>query len=385
MPAVLQVTTVALTLRAFLRPLAEHFRRQGWRVDGFANGAESCAECRASFDRTWDASWTRSAASLSGMVRAARALRRLVAQQRYDLVHVHTPIAGFVTRLALRGVHRGRRPAVIYTAHGFHFHPRGSALGNALYAAAERLAGRWTDYLVVINHDDEAAALRHALVPAHRLRYMPGIGIATQAYAPGAVSAERVGAVRDALGMRAAERLLLVVAEFNPGKRNRDVIDAFARLGRDDVHLAFAGDGPLLAACKALASKLGVASRTHFLGFRGDVPVLLAAADAVLLLSEREGLPRSVMEALCCGKAVIGTDVRGVRDLLGDDCGILVPVGDVDAVVGALERVLDDAAGAAAMGQRARRKMIGYDEQTVLSLHEQLYAEALTASHASRD
>jgi glycosyltransferase involved in cell wall biosynthesis len=319
------------------------------------------------------------------MVRAARALRRLVAEQGYDLVHVHTPIAAFVTRLALRRSRRGGRPVVIYTAHGFHFHARGSALKNALYVAAERLAGRWTDYLVVINRDDEAAALRHALVPADRVRYMPGIGIATRAYAPGSVSAERAAAVRDALGMRASERLLLVVAEFNPGKRNRDVIDAFARLGRENVRLAFAGDGPLLAASKARASKLGVASRIHFLGFRSDVPVLIAAADAVLLLSEREGLPRSVMEALCCGKPVIGTDVRGVRDLLSDDCGILVPVGDIDAVVGAIKRVLDDAEGAAAMGQRARRKMTGYDELTVLRLHEQLYAEALTAKQASRD
>jgi hypothetical protein len=63
----------------------------------------------------------------------------------------------------------------------------------------------------------------------------------------------------------------------------------------------------------------------------------------------------------------------------------LVPVGDIDAVVGAIERVLDDASGAAAMGQRARQKMRGYDELTVLRLHEQLYAEALTAKLSSRD
>lgn len=385
MPVILQVTTVALTLKAFLRPIAEHFRRRGWRVDGFANGAESCAECRASFDRTWDASWTRSPTSVRAMFRAARALRRLVAEQRYDLVHVHTPIAAFVTRLALRRARHGNRPVVIYTAHGFHFHPRGNPLTNLLYLACERLAGRWTDFLVVINRDDEAQARRHALVPADRIRYIPGIGIATAAYAPQSVNADRVAALRAELGMQMAERLLVVVAEFNAGKRNGDALEALARLGRGDVHLAFAGDGPLLAACRARASELGLARRTHFLGFRGDVPVLLAAADAVMLLSEREGLPRAVMEALCFEKPVIGTDVRGVRDLLSDDCGILVPVGDIDAVVGAIDRILGSAEGAAAIGRRARRRMASYDEATVLRLHESLYAEALTVRSEARE
>jgi glycosyltransferase involved in cell wall biosynthesis len=384
MPAILHVTTVALTLRAFLRPVAEHFRRQGWRVDGFANGADACAECHASFDRTWDAAWTRSLTDVRGMLRAARALRRVVAEERYDLVHVHTPIAAFVARLALRRRRRGERPAVIYTAHGFHFHSHGNPLKNLFYVACERLAGRWTDFLVVINRDDEAAARRHALVPPDRIRYMPGIGIATGEYSPEAVHPRQVAALRAELAMRPSDRLLLVVAEFNPGKRNRDALDALARLDGDDVHLAFAGSGPLLAECRARATSLGVADRVHFLGFRKDVPVLLAAADAVMLLSEREGLPRSVMEALCFEKPVIGTDVRGMRDLLSDDCGILVPVGDLAAIVAAINRILGSSANARAMGRRARRKMAAYDDDAILRLHERLYADALTPPGARK-
>jgi glycosyltransferase involved in cell wall biosynthesis len=252
------------------------------------------------------------------------------------------------------------------------------------YVACERLAGRWTDFLVVINRDDEAAARRHALVPPDRIRYMPGIGIATGEYSPEAVHPRQVAALRAELAMRPSDRLLLVVAEFNPGKRNRDALDALARLDGDDVHLAFAGSGPLLAECRARATSLGVADRVHFLGFRKDVPVLLAAADAVMLLSEREGLPRSVMEALCFEKPVIGTDVRGMRDLLSDDCGILVPVGDLAAIVAAINRILGSSANARAMGRRARRKMAAYDDDAILRLHERLYADALTPPGARK-
>src|SRR4051794_29163723 len=116
------VATVPMTLRGFLLPFAEHFRARGCRVDGLARGITGDADCVRGFDRVWDVDWSRNPLRLGQLFRTPAAIRELVVREGYDLVHVHTPIAAFLTRFALRGLRRQGRPRVIYTAHGFHFH-----------------------------------------------------------------------------------------------------------------------------------------------------------------------------------------------------------------------------------------------------------------------
>src|SRR3954471_13144886 len=152
-PRVLFVSTVAVTLRAFLLPIARHFQCKGWRVDALANGARQDPLCRSTFDYVWEVGWCRNLFDLRSLTTIGQ-LRRLVAEHEYDLVHVHTPIAAFVTRLALDRLRRERDLQVVYTAHGFHFHPNGGVIGNKIFELLERKAGKWTDFLVVINRED---------------------------------------------------------------------------------------------------------------------------------------------------------------------------------------------------------------------------------------
>jgi glycosyltransferase involved in cell wall biosynthesis len=304
-------------------------------------------------------------------------LRDRVAREGYDLVHVHSPIAAFVTRLALRHMRAQGKPRIIYTAHGFHFYRGGPRIRGAVFRKLEQWAGRWTDYLVVINREDEQAALRYGIVPPDRLRYMPGIGVDLQTYSPTAASPAAIARVRQELGLGGADRLFLMAAEFNPRKRHRDVLHALARLCRPDAHVAFAGSGQLMEQTKGLAAQLGIASQVHFLGFRRDMPTLIQASVAALLLSEQEGLPRTVMEAMCQAVPVIASRIRGVTDLLGDDRGLLVPVGDVAGIADAMAWVLDHPEQARALGGRGRQAMAAYDLRHIVKLHEELYDAAL--------
>lgn len=368
--------TVAETARAFLRPFAQHLRARGQSVDLACSGNFAPSDIHE-FDVVYRLSWCRNPAhpaNLRGFFEVVRLLRH----RHYDLVHVHTPIAALITRLGVALLPRVRRPKVVYTAHGFHFHERGVWWKNALYTVAERLAGRWTDVLVVINLEDEAAARRYRLVPPERIRYVPGVGIDTEVYSPQRVSLEHVAAVRTSLGVEEDEPLFLMVAEFNPGKRHRDVVEALAQLGRSSVHLAFAGDGPLVEGVKAQVRRLGLEGRVHFLGFRRDIAVLMRAAAATLMPSEREGLNRSVMESLALEVPVIGSDARGVRDLLVDGCGVVVPVGDVDALAQAMAWVLDHPEEAREMARKGRQRVMAqHDIRHILKLHDEIYAELL--------
>lgn len=375
MPNLLMASTVPVFLKAFLFPFADHFRAQGWRVDAMANGIESDSECRSHFDTVWDVRWSRNPLDVSNFRRAPSEIRNITRQVQYDIVHVHTPIAGLVCRYALRRQHSVVR---ICTAHGFHFHEQGQRAKNALFLALEKCAGRWTDILVVINRSDEAAAKKHRLVPTNRLVYMPGIGVDTQGrYHSSAVTQEDVLAFRNTIRATSHDPVVLMLAEFIPRKRHVDALHAWKKLAWENAHLVFAGCGPTEPSMRELASRLGLQSQVHFLGMRSDVPTLVRASQAVLLCSDQEGLPRSIMESLSLGTPVIGSDIRGTRELLSDGAGYLYPVRDVEALAQVLRQVLVDPIGASARATVGQRRMAGYDLRHIIRKHEELYSTAL--------
>lgn len=379
-PKLLYVTTVPYTLRAFLFPFARHFRAQGWAVDAAANGVTSAEDCKAEFDRVWEVDWARSPFAPRNFLSAPRKIHDLVKREDYDIVHVTTPIASFVTRCSLRELRSDGKPSVIYSVHGFHFHPLGNPVSNRVYAAFEKFAGRYTDYLVVTNQEDERSALDHRIVDPSRLRYFRGIGVDSQGdFNPDRVSPQQVEQVRGEFGLCADRALFVMAAEFNPGKRHRDAIEAISRVSRSfDVHLALTSDGPLKGEMKSLAQRLGIADRVHFLGFRTDFQALLRASRAMLLPSIREGLPRSIMDALSLEVPVIGYRIRGTSELLEDGCGILCEPKDVTALADAIAWAVEHPDEAADMGKAGRRKMQGpYELKNIILAHEELYAEAL--------
>jgi glycosyltransferase involved in cell wall biosynthesis len=175
--------------------------------------------------------------------------------------------------------------------------------------------------------------------------------------------------------------MLLMVAELIPRKRPDDVIRALSRMEHRHAQLIIAGTGPLRGGLARLAGELSIADRVHFLGFRRDIPVLLRASRALVLASEHEGLPRSIMEAMCMETPVIGARIRGIEDLLGGGCGFLVEKGDVGGLARAMDRVLEEPDDARAAALKAREKMGLYDLQGILRDHEALYRDVLSGSH----
>lgn len=380
-PKLLIVSTKAVTQRAFLLPLAKHFRGIGWSVDGMASEISTCSECQAVFDHTYDIEWSRNPFNPNNLTLATARVQKVVQAGKYDIVHVHTPVASFITRLALCNWRHSGKRTVIYTAHGFHFHSRGKAINNLTFLALERLAGQWTDYLVVINHEDRAAAHRHLIVKPQRIRYMPGIGIDLKNYRVlNRMSVDTTNLWKE-LKVSSEQVLFLMIASFDTGKRHGDLLQSLAMLKRKEIVVAFAGTGPLQHQSLEVAHDLGIADQVRFLGFREDIPSLITASRATLLPSEREGLPRSVMESMALGTPVIGADARGTRDLLASGAGIIVPVGDPYRLALAMSYLLDNPDRAKQMGEVGQRDIQQYDLEIILSLHEQLYQEALNLLH----
>lgn len=382
MPSLLIVTTYPLTIRTFLLPYAQHFRRLGWRVDALASGDMTTVS--ASFDSTFDIDWSKRIFDPRTLLKGTARIREVVEAGRYDIVHVHTPVAAFVTRLALRRMRAGGAPKVIYTAHGLHFHSGNPRIKNAPFVALERLAGRWTDYLIVMNREDESSARAHRLVPERALRNMPGIGLDLEAYARARVPDTTT---LKAIGLAPETPYFLCVAEFRRVKRHADLLQAFARVraspGCENAHLLLAGNGPLEGATRRLADRLGLTDCVHFLGFRQDIPSLLAGARALVLASAAEGLPRCVLEAMVAGVPVVGTSARGTADLLAEGAGLLAPPRDPAALADRMREVLLHPEQSAERARKAAARLDQYSVARLLRAHEVLYDEAL--AHASAD
>jgi glycosyltransferase involved in cell wall biosynthesis len=147
--------------------------------------------------------------------------------------------------------------------------------------------------------------------------------------------------------------LVLVPARLDPQKGHRYLLQAAVEV--PDVTFLLAGDGSERPVLLALAKSLGLGDRVVFLGYRADIPTLLAACDLVVLPSLYEGLPLSLLEAMAAGKPVIASRIGGVDELVADgENGLLVPPGDPHALAGAIRGLLDDSERAgrlAAAGQ----------------------------------
>jgi len=379
-PSALFVTTVPITLEAFLVPFAERFRSRGWRVDALANGATANEHIADAFDNRYDISWSRNPLSPGNLLGTASAIRRVVDAGGYDIVHVHTPIAAFVTRYALRDRSVAARPTVIYTAHGFHFYQGGKAPTNFAYSRIERLAAPWTDYLVTINAEDYDAARSMGGIDPDRVRFIPGIGVDTELYAPNSVPADEIARVRSDLDIENHPFVLTMIAEFGAVKRHEFVLRALARVRNPHVVLVLVGTGPLESTLREKAVALGLTPRLRWAGYRRDIPAVLAASDALVLCSEREGLNRSVLEAMAAGRPVIGTQTRGIADAITPETGWVVPKHDVAALAAAIEEAAADREETARRGATARERAVAeFALPRIVDAYEELYREALAS------
>jgi glycosyltransferase involved in cell wall biosynthesis len=166
--------------------------------------------------------------------------------------------------------------------------------------------------------------------------------------------------MRSSLGIDDGSFVFCCVARLRAIKNHKALLSAFARVRQQaDAHLLLAGDGELRGELEGLARDLKIARQTHFLGERDDVASVLATSDAFVLSSFSEGTPFSLLEAMAAGLPVIATAVGGIPEIVRDGTeGLLVPPGSVDALYGAMARMISGADARVSMARAARQRAI---------------------------
>lgn len=257
-----------------------------------------------------------------------RELKRLIKSLEPDLISTHSSKAGILGRLAAKacGI------PVIFTAHGWAFTEGVPLTKRTIYIRAERLAAKWADKIICVSENDRKLALDYGVASADKLLTIHnGMPIISDA-------------LNDKKGKDDKPVEFITVARFSEPKDHELLLRTIPRLNSyNDCIFSFVGDGELLENTKSLCFQLNIEEKVHFLGPRQDVPDLLAGADAFVLTSNWEGLPRSIIEAMRAGLPVIASDVGGVSELIEEGVtGYLVPRGDAETLRARLEMLIDN-------------------------------------------
>lgn len=326
-----QLCTVDFTLHHLLHPLMRAMRAQGHEVVGVCAEGELIEHVRADGFRVETMPLARSANPALNW-HAGRALRALFERERFDMVHVHTPVAAFVGRLAAA---RAGVPRIVYTAHGFYFHEHMPFPRRQAHIAAEWIGGRFTHTLMTQSEEDAATARRLGLCRSGDILAI-GNGSDPEKFKPADDPAIR-SATRAQFGTPDGRTVILMAGRLVAEKGYNELVTAMrdvdaelwavgGRLSSDHA----AGIGETIDAVEADPE---LRKRVRFLGYRDDMADLMRAADIFTLPSHREGMPRSIIEAMLTGLPVVATDVRGSREEVVDqETGLLVPVADADAL-----------------------------------------------------
>jgi glycosyltransferase involved in cell wall biosynthesis len=336
--------------------------RDRYRIDVAAHGPEgalaaACAELGVPFHHVRHLRRDPHPLHDAAAIRELRALTRRLAP---DVVQINSSKAGVLARLALAGL--GAR--TVFTAHGWAFSGRGGAAGTA-YAAAERAVAPLTDAIVCVSSHDLRLAQERGIRPRGALQV-----IHNGVDAPAELPRRRPPGERLVLGC---------TARLAPPKDLITLLDALARPGCERWELRVFGDGPDRAAIERHRGELGLAERVTLLGNRSDVAEQLAGCDAFALISDWEGLPYSILEAMAAGLPVLASDVGGIPDLVvRGRTGQLVPHRDAGAAAAVLAAWAAEPGALAALGAAAHaRARADFSRERMAGRYEALFASLL--------
>jgi glycosyltransferase involved in cell wall biosynthesis len=299
----------------------------------------------------------------------ALGLRRLLHDERYDIVHTHSPVPAIVARLLV-----DRSTKLVHTEHNLWDRYRWPTF------AANAVTYARNDAVLAVSDGVADSVVRPWWA---RVGGTPEVETLLHGVAPDAVprGAKARGAARDALGLVADTPVLGCVANLTPKKDHVSLLEALVevRTAHPAVVLLLIGAGPSEADLQAKVAALDLGGSVRFLGSRSDVLDLLPALDVFVLSSRYEGLPISLLEAMAAEVACVVTRVGGIPEVISDGVdGRLVPPADPAALSGALTDVLSDAGKREALAQAGRQRVLAaFSIDRAVARTEQLYAQLL--------
>lgn len=310
--------------------------------------------------------------------RALGDLRRAFRDWRPDVVHTHSSKAGILGRLAAE---QANAPTIVHTIHGMSFNRTQPATTRALYHRLERWCGGKTHGIIGVA-DAMIAQAREAGIVRDAATATIYSGMEVEQFDPDAIDRD---ATRRAWGAGPGDFVIGTVARLfaNKGYEQllasmRDIVAAVP-----NARFVWIGDGASRAEYLAAVEQLGLSDRLHLTGLvpPSDVPQLVAGMDVLVHLSQWEGLPRAVVQALLMRVPAVTWNTDGAPEVVRtDETGVVVSLNDTRQLVAAIARLAGDPALRQRMGAQGRAAVLErFDYRVMVERIEAFYARLRAA------
>ena len=303
-------------------------------------------------------------------LKALKQIKKIIKEEGIEAVQCSTPIGGALGRIA---AYQCGLKHIIYTAHGFLFFKGAPLINRTIYKWEEMLLSHITDTLITINPEDFKAAQSLKMRNNTKPYMVHGAGVKV-----GVEVDVDVQAKRKSIGIPEGATMIISAGDLNINKNNHVVIRALGHLKNPNIYYVQCGVGPEEENLRHLAKECGVENNALFLGYRTDMPELMKSTDIFVMPSFREGVPRSILEAMDLGKPCVGSKTRGIADLIDDGIGgyICKPT-DHKAFAEAFSILMNDKDLCIRMGVHNKEKAKGFSYEIVRQEYIDIYSKVL--------
>ncbi len=299
---------------------------------------------------------------------------RIFLKEKYDIVHSHTAKAGFITAIAAKmaGIKH-----VYHTSHGLPFYERQPEKLYRRYKKLEILASRFRGHLFTQNKRDYDSCVKIMAGDPSKVS-IEGNGVDVDSVNLSSVINQNAvsGFYHDNNGVKIA-----MLCRYEPVKRIEDFLAVMLELKKRNYVFSaiITGKGPLENELNERVTNLGLGDCVSVTGYCEYPHSLLGLADIVMLCSEKEGIPRVLMEAMALGKPVVATDVLGTQELvLNGVTGFLAPLGDIDKLSESIAMLIDNSALRAKMGMAGKDRVIAdFNDIKIAKFLHDFYSRAV--------
>lgn len=321
-------------------------------------------------------------------VAALLAVARILRKERPQIVHTHAAKGGTIGRVAALLACRGerRRCILVHTYHGHSLSGYFSGRVAAVYLRAERFLGRYTGVLVAVSEEVRDELVGLGVAPMEKFVVVP-LGFDLSGFTVTGDEREcRRLALRAELGIPLDARVVTLVARLVPIKR----IDRFLRVANllaedPDLRFLIVGDGDLRPELSVSTDARALGARLLWAGFRRDMPAVCFASDVVVLTSDNEGTPVSLIEAQAAGTPVVSTRVGGVASVVRHGVtGFVVDPSDEQGLADAVLRAIGDPTVARRAAAGAAESARAFSLDSLVGSIDELYRRLLGPRAATR-
>lgn len=375
MDKLIEIAAIDMTIYKFVLPLMNELKKNRFEVSVASNNSGYKEKLEAKGYEVTQINFARNLSPIKNII-ALIQLINLFKTNQPTFVHVHTPIASVLARIAAKIT---KVPNVIYTMHGLYKE-------KPFLQIEKFMCSHFTDYIFTVNEDDRIYLIENGFINPHKVKNLNSVGIDIQKFNPAIIDQAQKLELKKELKLQ-PKKTIGFIGRLVKEKGVPELIDSFIEIRKyTDCQLLLVGSTDLgerdslnLKAIKQKLKQEGILKDVIFAGQREDIPLILSLIDIFVFPSHREGMAISPLEAMAMEVPVIATNIRGCKEEITFDTGLTVPVEDVKELTKAIKYLLDNPDKAQNMGKMARKHVKRYFSSTQIISKQMKVFEKLQA------